>query len=423
MTPAEKRKLYAPVAHGDILIVDDVDDNIDILRRHLISHEYSIEYVKSGDEALQYVSRKCPDLVLLDWMMPRMSGLETLAKIREKYSASHLPVIMVTALSEADCVVDAFAYGANDYIVKPFDPRIVLARVKSQIERLQAIRALEGLMIEPSRAASFEAKSFFGQAAVVRDAIAARKAAEESLREALKKAEGAARAKKAFLSNMSHELKTPLNAIIGFSEILMADGNDQQKSFLSHINKSGEHLLSIIESLIRMSELEQDQPALERSIVKAASLVRDAVDVLRYSAGEKGVDLNCEATNDEMELFCDGVALKQALINIISNAIKFSPEGGVVDVSVRQDSADRLAFVVTDSGVGFQTGVLERMGEPFERGDFDYEGCYDGVGVGLAIAKRLVEAHGGQILFRDRESQGTEVTVIVQQSTVNYLKQ
>lgn len=421
MTVCEKQ-IQAPLSQGDILIVDDLCDNIDILRRQLMRHEFNIDYVRTGDAALKYISQKCPDLLLLDWMMPGMSGLEVLQQIRANYSSSHLPVIMVTAISEVDCVVKAFELGANDYVIKPFEASVVLARVKSQIERLQAIRTLEGFMMDSNQAASLGMENAFGQAAIVRDAIAARKSAEASLRDALEKAEAASRAKKAFLSNMSHELRTPLNAIIGFSTVLFDEVNEEQKNLITHINKSGEYLLSILNALIRMSELEENHPALQRAPVHAAELVRDAIDILHYAVKDNQIDMNFSPSIEDAELFADAIALKQALINIISNAIKFSPHGGSVNIEIEQLSVDRLAFVITDCGIGISDEQLKRMGEPFECGDFDYEGCYDGIGLGLAIARRLVEAHGGQILFENQEPKGAKVTVIMPQNTLNYIK-
>ena len=420
-TSVSNKKIRTPLAHGDILIVDDLCDNIDILQRQLTRHEFNIDYVRNGEAALNYISSRRPDLVLLDWMMPGMSGLEVLERIRASYSPSHLPVIMVTALSEVNCTVKAFELGANDYITKPFDAKVVCARVKSQIERLQAIRTLESLMLDANRLASLEAENAFGQAALVRDAIAARKSAEEALRGALKKAEAASRAKKAFLSNMSHELRTPLNAIIGLSAVLCNETTGEHKELITHVNKSGEHLLSILNALLRMSELEHNHPALQRVQINAIELVRGAMDVLRYEAKENKIELRLAPAVADKELFADEIALKQALINIMSNAVKFSPEGGVVKVAIEQRSVDRLAFVVTDSGIGISEDKIEKMGEPFERGDFDYEGCYDGVGLGLAIARRFVEAHGGRILFENRQTQGAKVTLLIPQNTVNFV--
>ena len=417
MAIAQYKEMCAPLGKGDILIVDDLCDNIDILRRHLFRHDFNIHFARNGDMALEHIAKQCPDLVLLDWMMPGMSGLEVLREIRKKYSPSHLPV----AINEVNCVIQAFDHGANDYIVKPFDSKVVLARVKNQIERLQAIRTLEDLMLKSNGVASFRDATALDHEDVVRDAIAARKSAEESLRAALERAEAASRAKKAFLSNMSHELRTPLNAVIGLSSILSDELDDEHRELVEQINKSGEHLLSILNSLLRMSELEQNHPALRRGAVAANSLVQDAIDVLCFTAKEGDIDLCFETCADDEELFADKVALKQALINVISNAIKFSPAGEKVRVKIDKLTVDRLAFIVVDSGIGISEEKLGRMGEPFERGDFDYEGCYDGVGLGLAIARRLVEAHGGEIKFERRASKGAKVTIIMPQNNLNYV--
>ena len=412
MTPLAEPRSREVLAKGEILIVDDVSENLDILRRQLARRAFEIDCADSGAAALRRIAMRPPDLVLLDSMMPGMSGMEVLEKIRLDYSPSHLPVIMVTAISEVNAVVKAFELGANDYIIKPFDFKVVLARVQGQIERLQAIRALETLMAAGAQGKPRSTpQGALAQAALVRDAIAARKASEASLRNALEKAEAANRAKQAFLANMCHELRTPLNAVIGFSNILYTEVRDTHREYIRYIHKSGEHLLSILNALIRMSELEREHPALEKTESDAIELVCDVAEILKHAAGEKNIDLSVAAAAKKALLSVDVAAIRQALINVVSNGIKFSPEGGKVEIKVDVRDGESLSVVVEDRGVGFDEDKLAKIGEPFVRGDFGYEGRYEGVGLGFSIAKKIIEAHCGNLRIENREGGGARATV------------
>ena len=412
MTPPAETRSRAALAKGEILIVDDVSENVDILRRQLARRSFEIDCADSGAAALRRIATRPPDLVLLDSMMPGMSGMEVLEKIRADYSPSHLPVVMVTAISEVNAVVKAFEFGANDYIVKPFDFKVVLARVQGQIERLQAIRALETLIAAGAPGAQRPTEQeALAQAALVREAIAARKASEASLRIALEKAEAASRAKQAFLANMCHELRTPLNAVIGFSNILHTEVRDAHREYIRYIHKSGEHLLSILNALIRMSELEREHPALEKTESDAKTLVCDIAEILKHAADEKNVELTVTTCAEQAPLHIDAAAVRQALINIVSNGIKFSPEGGKVEIAMEVVDDERLAVTVEDRGVGLDEDKLAKLGEPFVRGDFGYEGRYEGMGLGFSIAKKIIEAHCGDLRIENREGGGARAVI------------
>lgn len=413
--PATSAFPDASIMKGRVLIVDDVDENVDILRRQLLKNDFDIDVAYDGETALKQISIQRPDLVLLDLVMSGMSGMEVLKRIRTAYSSFHLPVIMISAVSEADSVIKAFELGASDYIVKPFNSKVVMARVRGQIERLQAIRALETLMAgagERDGEAPL-AEDGFAQAALVRDAIAARKASEASLRDALEKAEAASRAKRAFLSNMCHELRTPLNAIIGFSDILYGEISGEQADYIRHINKGGEHLLSILDALIRMSELERAPLVLKKARIGVRELIVDAVEILQHASRDKNLNILVDDDAEDMDLFADVAVVRQALINIVSNAVKFSPENGDINISFERRGSGRLAVLVEDRGVGFGEAELDELGEPFARGDFKYAGQYEGVGLGLPIAKRFIEAHDGEVRLENRRHGGARVIILL----------
>lgn len=414
MTAAAEIKLQSQHSSGEILVVDDVQSNIDILRRRLSRQGFKIDQALDGEAALRRIFDARPDLVLLDWMMPKMAGIEVLKRVREVYSPSHLPIIMVTARGETKSVLTAFDFGANDYVLKPFKFEIVLARVKSHIERVQSIQALEALLAHvESNGRDPVVDTAPSQTALVRDLITARKAAEESLRAALEKAEGANRAKRAFLDNMCHELRTPLNPIIGLSSVLCADAQDEQRELARVIGKSGEHLLSTLNALIRMSELERTDPVLEKTVMGAGALVDDAIEILTYGARKNNIALERVKTDSDGAVLVDAAAIKQALINVISNAIKFSSIDGRVEIRTEREAVGKLSIIVDDEGVGIDESLLQRLGKPFERGEFSYNRVHAGVGLGLSIATKLVEAHGGDLTLENRCPQGVRATIVL----------
>lgn len=397
-----------------ILVVDDVFDNVDVLSRRLARKGFAVDSCESGQEALDRIATRAPDMVLLDWMMPGLSGIEVLRKIRLDYSASHLPVIMTTARDEADAVVEAFREGANDYIVKPFEFDIVLARVKSQLERLQAIRALEALMAASPAMPEISEENLLGGSQLLREAIDGRKAAEASLRDALGRAEAGIRAKQSFLSNMCHELRTPLNAIIGFSQVLEGSVKETDKLFVEHIHGAGNHLLELLDSMIKMSELERQTPVIQKTDIRIFDLIENANAILRHAADQKKIHLNVVHNNlDNLTISADPVSLKQAYINIVSNAVKFSPDESAVTISLDRVDERSIAIVVEDEGIGVDADVAKSLGAPFERAPLKYSGEFGGVGAGLTIAKRLVEAHGGRIRLEARAPMGTRASLIL----------
>ncbi len=407
----------AELSKGRILVVDDIFENVDVLSRRFSRDGFETSYADNGQTALTMIEKERPDLVLLDWMMPGLSGLEVLQEIRKTYSSSQLPVIMVTALDDADSIVSAFGHGANDYISKPFEFKVVLARVRSQMERLQAIRVLEALINADDVDTPADHSDVQHSMELVLEAISARKEAEAALRDALEKAESANRAKGAFLSNMSHELHTPLNAIIGFSTLLEQDADASHLDAVRYIQKSGQYLLSALTSVIRMSELETNSPNLEKSWCEARDLAQAAVDLLEPAAEEKQVTFTIRSQSENNRICVDAAAIQQVLMNLLSNAIKFSPIGGDVEIDISHPRADFLQIKVADHGEGLRTDNIESLLEPFGRGDFSYAGEYEGIGLGLPIAVRLVEAHDGALTIAQREPYGACVTITLPYDT------
>jgi two-component system, cell cycle sensor histidine kinase DivJ len=250
--------------------------------------------------------------------------------------------------------------------------------------------------------------------AVLRD-VSRRKAQEAALIEARAEAEQANAAKSRFLAVMSHELRTPLNAIIGFSEMLGKESLvpldcRRRKEYAQLINESGYHLLAVVNDVLDMSRLETGDFEITLEPFNLATVMVSCRDLLGLKAQESGVELTCEVPASLPDIVADKRAVKQILINLISNAIKFTDRGGSVRVSAAIDG-QHVRIAVDDTGIGIAADDMGRIGRPFFQARGNYARRHDGTGLGLSIVKGLVTLHGGAFEIGSRPGEGTRVLV------------
>ncbi|RZJ29588.1 MAG: PAS domain-containing sensor histidine kinase, partial [Brevundimonas sp.] len=231
---------------------------------------------------------------------------------------------------------------------------------------------------------------------------------------AMTRAEAANQAKSEFLANMSHELRTPLNAINGFSEIMASElfgplGDAKYKGYAGDILRSGQHLLSLINDVLDMAKIEAGKLTLHYEPVSLKEVVDDATRLMRGKIEDAGLKLVVDAPALP-EIEADHRGLKQVILNLISNAVKFTPEGGEIIVSLSQLDDDTVQLAVTDTGIGIAPEDLARLARPFEQVEGQHSKTTQGTGLGLALTKSLIELHGGALVMKSEPGQGTTVS-------------
>jgi cell cycle sensor histidine kinase DivJ len=255
-----------------------------------------------------------------------------------------------------------------------------------------------------------------GIVAVTRD-ISDRKAQEAELLKTRDEAESASRAKTQFLANMSHELRTPLNAVIGFSEILNRElfgtlGEARYRDYARLIHESGEHLLHMVNDILDMSKIEAGKFKIVKEPFEVGPLVKSCCDIMRHTAEQRSLSLIVDIEPGIPELPADKRACKQMLLNVISNAIKFTDPGGWVRVLAKVVGRN-VVLSVSDNGIGIAEADLPKLGKPFVQANNSYDRSYEGAGLGLSVVKGLAKLHGGKLELASTLGTGTTASLVL----------
>lgn len=242
--------------------------------------------------------------------------------------------------------------------------------------------------------------------------------ASEELRGAKEEAELAARSKTEFLTNTTHELRTPLNAIIGFSEIMWSEtfgpiGNDQYKGYVKDIYDSGSHLLGVINDILDMSRIEAGRAELREQELDIEKTVRDSIRFVAERAHEGELEVKVQVAERLPRLRADETKIRQILLNLLSNAVKFTPSGGTITVSAELATDGRVIVAVEDTGIGMAPEDLKSAMAPFGQVDGALTRKYEGTGLGLPLAKSLIELHGGILEMQSEPGRGTRVSMLL----------
>ncbi|MEG4623385.1 response regulator [Microcoleus sp. w1-18aA5] len=387
---------------GNILIVDDTPENLQVLSATLCDRGYKVRGVINGKMAIRAARSGCPDLILLDIKMPDMDGYEVCSQLKEDPKTSEIPVIFISALDEVLDKLTAFQVGGVDYVTKPFHVAEVLARIEHQL----TIQRLKKQLLDRNKE--------------LQEEIIERKKAEEA-------AAAASLAKSQFVANMSHELRTPLNAILGFTQVMSRD------SLLSHenlenlriINRSGQHLLELINDVLDLSKIEAGIIGLDQRSFDLYQLLDTLEEMFQIKAETKKMQLRFSVeANVPQYIKTDEKKLRVCLINLLANAMKFTNDGGRIWLRVsvennQQQPAESeshlnytfvdpllILFEVEDTGIGIAAAEIDTLFDAFVQTQAGRKAA-DGTGLGLTITKKYVQIMGGDIWVKSVLGEGT----------------
>jgi len=362
-----------------VLLVEDHADLREYIAQ-LLTPEYDVRTVGDGLAALDAARESVPDIVLTDVMMPRLDGFGLLRALRNDTRTSTVPVILLSARAGEESAVEGLDAGADDYLVKPFSARELIARVRTHVDLARTRRVW------------------------IANVEAQKRAIEQ-----------ASAAKSEFLASMSHELRTPLNAVIGFSQLLARDAihplDERQKRWVNHVGTAGEHLLQLIDDVLDLARVESGRIPLSPEPVSVAPLLAEILSTLSPMAARSGIDLAGAPLPAELpSVRADRTRFRQILLNLGSNAIKYNRSEGRVRVGAELVRPELVRIVVSDTGIGIPRERQHQVFEPFQRLGQE-AGEIEGTGIGLALTRRLARLMDGEVGFRSEPGVGSEFWV------------
>ncbi len=369
-----------------LLIVDDEERNIRLLKAMLTTHGYQILGAAQGEEALHLIAENPPDMVLLDVMMPQIDGFEVCRRLKQDEKTKAIPVIMVTALSEKQHRIKAMEVGADDFISKPVDYTELTIRVKSLLR----------------------IKSYQDELYQSLQIIAAKNIRLEELE----------RVRDGLAHMIVHDLRNPLTAISAYLQLTLMDTeglSEKNKERAERCLHFCQELERMIQNLLDISKMEDGKMVLNREMISLPDLVTEVLKRFAPTVEERGISLSSSGSGDLSPILVDRSILRRVITNLVDNAIRYTPKKGTIEVGINpiQDK-EAVCLSVKDSGTGIPPEYHQRIFDKFEQVKLKTGGDRAGSsGLGLTFCKLAVEAHGGKI-WVESEGEGKGCTFWVQ---------
>ena len=413
-----------------ILIAEDSATQRHLLQVHLEKAGFSVVAAKDGQEALTLAtSGQLPDLVVTDIVMPVMDGYQLCRELKSLEALRHVPVVLLTALSDPRDIIAGLQCGADNFIGKPFTEDYLLSRVREVLANRELIarEQPDGSVQVKAGGQTYTINAAKPQVldlllSVYDAALRRNRELQRAERELLKlnreleqkfhdrehllereraaraEAERANRMKEEFLATVSHELRTPLSAISGWAQFLRqgSPGPDEVHEALEVIERNAWTQTQIVEDLLDMSRIVSGKLRLQVTEVDLPKVVRAGMETVRTAAEARGVELVARLDPAVSRLQGDEARLQQVVWNLVNNAVKFTPSGGTVTVSLRPARAG-VEIEVADTGAGIEPEFLPHVFDRFRQSDASITRKHGGLGLGLSIVKHLAESHGGSV--------------------------
>ena len=368
-------------AGAAVLVVDDDQRNVRLIESILKGSGYRVLKAYNGEEALQVVETEHPDLLVLDVMMPRVSGFELCQQLKGRYETRLLPVIMVTALNALEDKVQALEYGADDFLTKPINKLELLAKVRSVLR----VKALQ-------------------------DELERRKSEIEATNQELVRMQGF---KESMMQMVVHDLKNPLASIMGNIQLIQMQSLESMTparlaELLQRTQESARQLMRMILNILQIGKMEEQKMPLRLEPVVLHALVQENADEMMGLSARDGILLENRVRTDLPSLHADRELVSRVIANLLSNAFKHTPTGGRVVVDARTEG-DHITLTISDTGEGIPEELQPRIFEKWES-DSSRRLLNDS-GLGLTFCRLAVECHGGRIWLKSKAREGTTVFV------------
>ena len=377
---ADSKTLSSGAERGLLLVVDDNETNRDVLSRRLQMQGYQTDTATDGAAALAALEAREFDMVLLDIMMPDMDGYEVLERMKDNEKTRDLPVIMISAIGDLDSVVRCIEMGADDYLAKPFNPTLLKARVSACLEK--------------KRGRDREARLF------------------AQLQQNYQRLQELEKMRDDLTNMVVHDLRTPLSSVMAGLQTLPMLGtlSPEQEECCDIAMRGSASLLDIINDLLDISKLEAGASDLEIAAFDVATLIENSLEQVQGAASRVGITLQREIALDLAEFSGDEGKLRRTLVNLLGNAIKFSPSNGAIIIGARAENGE-LWLWVRDHGEGIPREAFDRIFEKFGQVEDRKAGRLMSTGLGLALCKMVADAHRGRIWVESELGQGSTFTV------------